>query len=49
MERVANVKEIKDFFGMTLPEMKKEWINGGLTDADKEQLAKGIGDGSFTY
>lgn len=45
----ATLKEIKDFFGMTLPEMKKEWTGGKLTDKDKKELAEGIGNGTFTY
>lgn len=45
----ATVKEVKDFFGMDLPTMKKEWITGGLSDKDKDQIMTGIGDGTLTY
>lgn len=45
----ATVKEVKDFFGMTLAEMKKEWINGNLTPEDKRQIMEGIGDGTLSY
>jgi hypothetical protein len=51
------VKLVKEFFGMSLPEMKSEWIQRDLaeidpkklTDKDKEELASGIGNGSLTY
>jgi hypothetical protein len=50
----AGVKEIKEFFHtderpMRLPEMKAEWVNGGLTEQDRAEIAQGIGDGSLTY
>jgi hypothetical protein len=43
----ATVKDVKEFFGMDLPEMKREWIP--LPAADKEQIMKGIGDGTLDY
>ena len=45
----AGVKEVKEFFGMGLAEMKAEWINGGLTDKDKNDILTGLGDGSLNY
>ena len=57
----ATVKAVKDFFGLSLPEMKQEWmgknadgtLNGDaskvLTAADKEQILSGLGDGTLTY
>lgn len=46
---VATVKTVKEFFGMTMAEMKAEWIKGGLTDEDKAQILEGLGNGSLTY
>jgi hypothetical protein len=54
------VKLIKEFFGMTLLEMKREWIGKDgnwvetdprkiLTDKDRADLAAGLEDGSLTY
>lgn len=48
-ERKATVKEVKDYFGMSLTEMKAEWVQGGLTAEDKEQIMTGIGNGTRTY
>lgn len=45
----ATVKDVKEFFGMTLAEMKEEWIKGGLSDEDKNQIQEGIGNGTLTY
>lgn len=49
MAEKATVKDVKEFFGMTLTEMKNEWVKGGLTAEDKEQIMVGIGNGSLTY
>lgn len=43
----ASVKQVVDYFGMKLSEFKKEWEK--MTETDKEQLKKGIGDGTLTY
>jgi hypothetical protein len=55
----AGVKEIREYFGapgvtgnqrdMTLPDMKNEWVKGGLTTEDRAEIAGGIGDGTLTY
>lgn len=45
----GHLKMIRDFFGLKLGEMKGEWTNGGLTDADKEQIVQGLSDGTLTY
>lgn len=42
----AGVKEIREFFGtperpMTLPDMKAEWVKGGLTRQDRDEIAMG--------
>lgn len=43
------LKLIREYFGMTLQDMKKEWSNGGLTADDKAQLIEGISNGTETY
>jgi hypothetical protein len=47
----ATMKTVKDFFGMlpgqTLKDFTAEW--SALTDADKEQIKSGLGDGTLTY
>ena len=45
----SDLKAVREFFGMDLPEMKAEWAKGGLTSKDREQVAGGIRDGSLTY
>ena len=45
----TDLKAIKEFFGLDLPDMKAEWAKGGLTSKDREQIAGGIHDGSLTY
>lgn len=51
------IKQVKEFFGMNLAQMKDEWIQKELpdgdpkklTEADKAQLLEGIGNGTLTY
>ena len=45
----TDLKAVKEFFGMDLPDMKDEWPKGGLTSKDREQIAGGSGDSSLTY
>ena len=52
----GTVKDVKDFFGMGLPEMKAEWIGKEetdptkiLTEKDKEQILNGLGDKTLNY
>lgn len=45
----ATVREVQQFFGMTIKSFKEEWTNGGLTDTDKSQIRDGIGNGTLTY
>lgn len=47
MDDKPNLRLIKEFFGMTLPEMKREWVP--LPEADKAQIWQGIKDGTLTY
>ena len=46
-DQKIDLKKIKEYFGMTLPEMKREWVP--LPEADKAQIWQGIQDGSLTY
>lgn len=48
-EGMASLMETRNYFGMTTRQFKAEWTEGGLTDADKEQIRKGIADGTLTY
>lgn len=43
----SSLKKVREFFGMTLPEMKKEWVP--LPAKDKDEILKGLADGSLTY
>lgn len=44
----ATLIEVKNYFGIeSAAEFSREWKQ--LTDTDKAQLKKGIGDGSLTY
>ena len=47
MATEATVKEIMAFFGMTPKDMIREWKP--LSDKDKDELRKGISDGTLTY
>lgn len=43
----ATLKEVTTYFGIKLSEFKNEWA--ALTDEDREQIKRGIGDGTETY
>ena len=46
----ATLKDVRDYFkqeGENLTDFGKEWKE--LSDKDKDDLKKGIGDGTFTY
>lgn len=46
----ATLKQVAEFFrkdGETLSKFADEWKS--LTEDDREQIKKGIGDGSLTY
>jgi hypothetical protein len=45
----ASVKDVKEFFGMTLTQMKEEWVKGGLSDQDKKDILQGLSDETLTY
>jgi hypothetical protein len=41
------ISRLRDYFQMRASDFMREWKE--LTDQDKEDLKKGIMDGSFTY
>ncbi|WP_190329518.1 hypothetical protein [Streptomyces venezuelae] len=45
----SGLKLVREFFGLTMQEMKAEWMQGGLTEADKAQIVQGLSDGTLTY
>lgn len=48
-KKASPLKLIREYFGMNLADMKKEWTNGGLSADEKAQLVAGIENGSMTY
>lgn len=49
MAVVSPLKLVREYFGMTLQQMKAEWSNGGLSAEEKAQIVEGIADGTETY
>lgn len=48
MEKVATMVEVMKFLGYdNIATFRKEWAE--LSDKDKDQLKRGIGNGSLTY
>ena len=45
----TDLKAVKEFLGLDLPDMKAEWARGGLSSKDREQIAGGSGASSPTY
>lgn len=43
----ATLKDVREYFGMKLPEMKSEWVP--MSQEDKDQILTGLGDGTETY
>jgi hypothetical protein len=43
----AGMKDVREFFGMNLPQMKAEWIP--LSEKDKAEILAGLSDGTLTY
>ncbi len=41
------IKAVREFFGMSLAEMKTEWVP--LPPKDKAEILAGIEDGTLTY
>lgn len=44
---VSPLKMVREFFGMSLAEMKNEWVP--LPNEDKEQILRGLEDGTLNY
>jgi hypothetical protein len=44
---VSPLKVVREFFGMSLAEMKAEWVP--LSQEDKDDILKGLTDGTLTY
>lgn len=42
IKKPASLKEIKEFFGMTMPEFKEEWAP--LNDAEREYFKLAVGE-----
>lgn len=43
----AGMKDVREFFGMSLPQMKAEWVT--LPEKDKAEILAGLSDGTLTY
>ena len=48
-DTLASLKDVREFFGMDVPTFRKEWTQQGLTDADKNAIRAGIGNGTLNY
>jgi hypothetical protein len=46
-ETTATLKEVREYFGLTMPEFRKQWTE--LDSESKTQLRDGIGNGTLTY
>jgi hypothetical protein len=46
-EITATAKNVKEFFGMNLAEMKAEWMT--LGQDDRNDILRGLSDGSLNY
>ena len=45
----ATLKDVREFFGMTVGQFRDEWTKQGLTEQDKREIREGIGNGTMTY
>ena len=45
----ATLKDVREFFGMTVGQFRDEWTKQRLTDQDKQEIREGIGNGTMTY
>lgn len=43
----VTLKEIREFFGMSMPEFRAEWT--ALSSEAKAQIKAGLSDGSLNY
>lgn len=46
-ESAKPLKLVREFFGMSLAEMKTEWVP--LPEKDKAEILAGLNDGTLTY
>ena len=46
-KKPSGVTAVRNFFGMTLAQMKSEWVP--MPAADKAQILAGIENGTLTY
>jgi hypothetical protein len=49
MSEQATLKDVREFFGMTVGQFRDEWTKQGLTDVDKAQIRQGLANGTMTY
>lgn len=49
MEELATLKVVREYFGMSVTEFRKEWTAEGLTESDKMEIRKGLADGTLSY
>ncbi len=49
MSEQATLKDVREFFGMTVGQFRDEWTKQGLTETDKAQIRQGLADGTMTY
>lgn len=47
MSENATLLQVRNFFGMSTSEFRSEWME--LDTESRQQITKGIGDGSLTY
>jgi hypothetical protein len=45
----ATLKDVAAFFEMPVGAFRDEWVKGGLTEQDKNEIKEGIGNGTLTY
>jgi hypothetical protein len=41
------LKMVREFFGLSMAEMKAEWVP--MSEKDKAEIIKGLSDGTLTY
>jgi len=39
-KHIPSMKAAKDYFELSMSEMKSEWVQGGLTEEEKGELAR---------
>jgi hypothetical protein len=46
---MATLKVVREYFGMSVTEFRKEWTAEGLTESDKVEIRTGLANGTLTY